>query len=123
MTVRRRLRPQAAMLMGALFGVAGCAGPPRTIEPVAAAAPAPSRPLAVAPVASVGPDGKPVLFNDPPAAPDTPLCGRQALEANTIGAQLQGAAVAGSGICGSFACYDPLTATYIGADGYRHVCR
>jgi hypothetical protein len=67
--------------------------------------------------------GKPILFNDPPAPPDTPLCGREAREANAIGATLQGPRVAGSGICASFACYDPLTATYIGADGYRHVCR
>ena len=70
-----------------------------------------------------GQDAKPVPFNDPPAAPDTPLCGRQAQERNAIGAALQGQKVAASGICAGFACYDPLTATYIGADGYRHVCR
>ncbi len=68
-------------------------------------------------------NGHPMLFNDPPASPDTPLCGREARERNAIGTQIQGERVASSGICATFACYDPLTATYIGADGYTHVCR
>ncbi len=80
-------------------------------------------PVAIVPAAPIDENGKPILFNDPPAPPDTPLCGREARERNAIGSQIQGARVASSGICASFACYDPLTATYLGADGYTHVCR
>jgi hypothetical protein len=126
----------SGLVLASVVGLAGCAEP--------AAAPAPvgigvARPAATAPTtppgttsgttvpgqeaASLDGSGKPVLFNDPPAPPDTALCGRQAREANTIGVTLQGSRVAASGICASFACYDPLTATYVGADGYRHVCR
>lgn len=68
-------------------------------------------------------NGKPILFNDPPASPDTLLCGLQAREANAIGASLPSARLASIAACASFTCYDPLTATYIGADSYRHVCR
>ena len=134
------------LLLSASLGVARCAAPAAAPVPAIAskAAPAPasltsaslpsaSLPPASLPVAASGvaagpetgpdADAKPVLFNDPPARPDTPLCGRQAQEVNAIGTALQGPRVAASGICASFACYDPLTATYIGADGYRHVCR
>ncbi len=124
---------RVGLLLSASLGVARCAEPPPvapvpTIASKAAPAPAslpPASPPAAASGVAAGPDadGKPVLFNDPPARPDTPLCGRQAQEANAIGAGLQGSRVAASGICAGFACYDPLTATYIGADGYRHVCR
>ncbi len=86
--------------------------PAQTIMPAAAVAAVP-----------LDENGKPVLFNDPPTSPETPLCGREARELNSIGSEIQGTRVASSGICASFACYDPLTATYIGADGYRHVCR
>ena len=97
---------------------------PAAKAPATPPAAAPAAPPAVSGVAAApDADSKPVLFNDPPARPDTPLCGRQAQEADAIGAALQGPRVAASGICASFACYDPLTATYIGADGYRHVCR
>lgn len=115
--LRRRMRAaRHGLLLVALLGVARCA------EPLPAGA-GPLRPAAAAPAASPVADGKPVLFNDPPARPDTPLCGRQAQEVNAIGAVLQGPRVAASGICARFACYDPLTASYLGADGYRHVCR
>ena len=129
---------RVGLLLSVSLGVAHCAAPPTAPAPGPAiasqAAPAPaSLPPASLPAAASGvatgsgtapdADGKPVLFNDPPARPDTPFCGRQAREVDAIGATLQGPRVAASGICASFACYDPLTATYIGADGYRHVCR
>jgi hypothetical protein len=129
--LRRRMRAaRYGLLLVALLGVARCAeplpagaGPLRPAAAAPAAATPPRRPAAAAPAASPVADGKPVLFNDPPARPDTPLCGRQAQEVNAIGAVLQGPRVAASGICARFACYDPLTASYLGADGYRHVCR
>lgn len=131
-SLRRTAMARAGLLL-ILSGVAGCATP--DTAPVAAGRPpqasvaAPTGPVSAASpgaqqnTASLDSNGKPLLFNDPPAPPDTPLCGRQAREINGIGTTLQGSRVATSGICSSFACYDPLTATYIGADGYRHVCR
>ena len=129
---RRSAAARSALLLFASFGAVRCAEPPKGVQPIpvvarpAVAAPAtqPAAPPATAGMgATPDADSKPVLFNDPPARPDTPLCGRQAQEANAIGATLQGSRVVASGICAGFACYDPLTATYIGADGYRHVCR
>ena len=140
-----RLRPRAALTLVILLATTRCAEPPAP-RPIATRPAGPANPaarLSAQPPAQVpaqmppgasraqplpdgtaaGQDAKPVPFNDPPAAPDTPLCGRQAQESNAIGAALQGQRVAASGICAGFACYDPLTATYIGVDGYRHVCR
>jgi hypothetical protein len=128
--VIRVARPRSAgkwlgLPMLALLALARCAAPVPHATPEAMRAPLPaSAPGAFAPPAvALDENGKPILFNDPSAPPDTPLCGREAQEANAIGAALQGSRVAASGICAAFACYDPLTATYIGADGYRHVCR
>jgi len=66
---------------------------------------------------------KPQLGEDPPAADATPLCGTAARERAAIGAELPRSGMAAAGPCDGYACYDPLTATYLGADGYRHVCR
>jgi hypothetical protein len=109
----------------ALLALARCAAPGPHATPAATRAPLPApAPGAFAPpTVALDENGKPILFNDPSAPPDTPLCGREAQEANAIGDAVQGARVAASGVCAAFACYDPLTATYIGADGYRHVCR
>lgn len=63
------------------------------------------------------------LVNDPSAPADAPVCGKAAREADAIGQSLLGRQYATAGACSSFACYDPATATYLGADGYRHVCR
>lgn len=63
------------------------------------------------------------LANDPSAPMNTPLCGTAAREADAIGQSLLSRQYATAGACSSFACYDPATATYLGADGYRHVCR
>lgn len=63
------------------------------------------------------------LSDDPSAPADTPLCGAQAREINATGAALAPDIAAAAGACATYACYDPLTATYIGADGARHVCR
>ena len=122
--LRRRMPlVRAAALLATLLTQGRCAAPP--------AVPKPARPFVVriappptASAAAIASDdnGRPVLFNDPSAPPDTPLCGRQAREANADAAALQDG-MAASGVCAAFACYDPLTATYVGADGYRHVCR
>ena len=115
---------RTAALLAAGLAVTRCAEPPTP----AAVAPGQPRVLAVPaqtppPAVTLDEAGKPVLFNDPPAPPGTPLCGSAAQQADAIGFALQGARVAATGICASFTCYDPLTATYLGADGYRHVCR
>ncbi len=65
----------------------------------------------------------PVLFNDPSAPPGTPLCGLAAQESDAISRTLLPRQYAQAGQCATYACYDAATATYIGADGYRHVCR
>ena len=105
--------------------LAGCDDtPPPAPTPVAEV---PAKPAA-APAGIVltpqpqGP-GRVVLTNDPSAPANTPLCGASSREANGIGQTLLSRQYATAGICSSFACYDPATATYIGADGYRHVCR
>ena len=67
--------------------------------------------------------GAVALTNDPSAPADTPLCGVAARETNAIGQAALSRRYATAGICSSFACYDPATATYTGSDGYRHVCR
>ncbi len=111
-----------AASLAAALALAGCADtpPPPAAAPVAAAAAAPAPTGGI--VRSPQPQG-PVLANDPSAPADTPLCGVQAREADAIGQSLLPQQYAEAGICSSFACYDPATATYIGADGYRHVCR
>jgi hypothetical protein len=63
------------------------------------------------------------LGNDPSAPADTPLCGIAGRERAAFSQSLLPRQVAESGQCSSYACYDAATATYIGADGYRHVCR
>jgi hypothetical protein len=105
----------------ALSGCADVPPPPPAAAPVAAApTPAPASPSGIV----LGPQQQgTTLANDPSAPLDTPLCGIQARENNTMGQALLAQQYARAGICSSFACYDPATATYLGADGYRHVCR
>jgi hypothetical protein len=69
------------------------------------------------------PASAPVLLNDPSAPSGTPLCGMAARESNALGQALLSRQYAQAGQCATYACYDAATATYIGADGYRHVCR
>jgi hypothetical protein len=119
----RAKRVLAAVVAAAGCGIAaGCADetPPAAPAPVATAAPAaPAHGgIVLNPTGSAAP-----LSNDPSAPADTPLCGTAAREANGIGQAVLSHQYAQAGICSSFACYDPATATYIGADGYRHVCR
>lgn len=107
----------------------GCADtPPPTTTQVAAAtmpAPGPTSTGGIVLHPTTGGDGTaPVmLVNDPSAPLDTPLCGMAAREGNAISQTVLSRQYATAGICSSFACYDAATATYIGADGYRHVCR
>lgn len=61
--------------------------------------------------------------NDPSAPLDTPLCGRAARETIAAGAALLPGVIPAAGACAETACFDPLTDTYIGADGWRHVCQ
>ncbi|MBB3172329.1 hypothetical protein FHR90_000135 [Endobacter medicaginis] len=74
------------------------------------------------PAVQTGPHGE-QLSDDPSAPANTPLCGTQAREINAIGSAIDPEAAGAAGVCATYACYDPLTATYIGADGARHVCR
>ncbi len=110
-----------AAALAATLALAGCADtPPPEAAPTAVVAAPPPRAEGI--VLSPQPQGV-VLANDPSAPADTPLCGAQAREANAVDQSLLPQQYAQAGICSSFACYDPATATYIGADGYRHVCR
>ena len=61
--------------------------------------------------------------NDPSAPLDTPLCGRAEREAIATDAAISPAVMGGAGSCAATACFDPLTDTYLGADGARHVCQ
>ena len=61
--------------------------------------------------------------NDPSAPLDTPLCGRAAREEIAIDTAISPAVMAAAGSCAATACYDPLTDTYLGADGAHHVCQ
>ena len=109
--------------------LAGCEDtPPAATTPVAAAttpapAPRPTGGIVLHPVTGGDGTAPVMLVNDPSAPLDTPLCGMAAREANVIGQTLLSRQYATAGICSSFACYDAATATYLGADGYRHVCR
>ncbi len=123
----------AAMLMVPALGLAGCEDAPAPAAvPVPAPAASAARPAAPGGIvltpqpdggAGPGPQGGVVLANDPSAPADTPLCGGGARERNAIGQSLLPRQYAEAGVCSGFACYDPATATYIGIDGYRHVCR
>lgn len=61
--------------------------------------------------------------NDPSAPLDTPLCGRAEREAIAIDTAVAPTVLASAGSCAATACFDPLTDTFIGADGARHVCQ
>ncbi len=119
------------MIAGAT-ALSGCADTPAPVPvPAAAAAPAGPAPQRAAAPVIAGSDQDPaqagatlpVSLNDPSAPVDTPLCGTAARENNGLGQSLLPRQYAEAGQCASFACYDPATATYLGADGYRHVCR
>ncbi len=120
-----------AILTVSVLALAGCEDTTATAPaPSVAAAPTPAPAASGGIVLSPQPDGEAasqpagvVLANDPSAPTDTPLCGTAARETNAIGQALLPRQYAAAGICQSFACYDPATATYIGLDGYRHVCR
>ena len=64
-----------------------------------------------------------VRLNDPSAPLDTPLCGRAQREEIATAVAISPDVMAGAGSCAATACFDPLTDTYIGADGARHVCQ
>ncbi|QDH17453.1 hypothetical protein [Swingsia samuiensis] len=63
-------------------------------------------------------------LNDPSAPLTTPLCGTALHEVNQVGAIIypQGLATTTSS-CAQNACFEPLTGTFIAADGNRSVCR
>lgn len=125
---RRRTTAGWPVLCLGLAGIllAGCEDTP---APAPTAAETPAKP--VTPPAASGivltpqPEGGSgaALVNDPSAPADSPVCGPAAREAASIGQTLLSRQAATAGICSSFTCYDPATATYLGADGYRHVCR
>jgi hypothetical protein len=66
---------------------------------------------------------EPERFNDPSAPLDTPLCGVAARERNAVSVAVVPAVASSGNACLQTACFDALTDTYIGADGYRHVCQ
>ncbi len=114
-----------ATLASCAFLVTGCGTEP----PAETAAPTPRPPafrIQTFPPTSApagGGEPAPSAANDPSAPPDTPLCGTASREANIAAAPLSPHTEADGGACLATACYDALTDTYIGADGYRHVCQ
>ncbi|GBQ29582.1 BA14K family protein [Gluconacetobacter sacchari] len=120
--MNERLRFSFAGVLPVLGLLAGCATPP------APAAPRPVRrpPMQFAPGTAVEappPANEAQLVNDPSAPLDTPLCGVAARAAQAMAARVNPAPLASGNACVANACFDPLTGTYIGADGERHVCR
>ncbi|AQS88796.1 hypothetical protein AA101099_2254 [Neoasaia chiangmaiensis NBRC 101099] len=63
------------------------------------------------------------LVNDPSAPVDTPLCGSALREGASAGAALYAEGLASGSTCVRNACFEPLTGTFIAADGSRSVCR
>ncbi|MBB2202539.1 BA14K family protein [Gluconacetobacter tumulisoli] len=120
-------RPPVARLAVAvmmLSGLAACAPQP-VARPAAQAVPR-RPPLQFAPgtvVEAPPPANEAQLVNDPSAPLNTPLCGAAARAAVATGARVNPAPLASGNSCVANACFDPLTGTYIGADGNRHVCR
>ncbi|MBS1064649.1 hypothetical protein [Gluconobacter kondonii] len=97
---------------------------------------APARPAAAATQARIPPqdfapglaeeapeDGKKKLFNDPSAPLNTPLCGSALQEQAQAGAALYPQSLASTSSCPRNACFQPLTGTYIAANGAQSVCR
>lgn len=118
---RGGLATLALLAVGGAPMLAGCDETPAPAPaPVVAAAPAPASGIVLHPQPA-GPGGP--FGNDPSAPAGTPLCGMAARENDAIAQSLLSRQYAEAGICSSYACYDAATATYIGADGYRHVCR
>ena len=120
--------PAAAALLSLLL-LAACGEPERAAPATQAARPPgfaiQSFPPEAAPAGATLPPGEQPAQaeNDPSAPPDTPLCGTAARETNAAAAALSPRTEAEGGACLATACYDALTDTYIGADGYRHVCQ
>ena len=116
-------RALGVLAMCALL-VAGCGAEP---APETAAAPKPVafRIQTFLPTNAPAGGGEtvPSAANDPSAPPDTPLCGTASREAAQAAVALSQHTEAEGGACLATACYDALTDTYIGADGYRHVCQ
>ncbi len=82
--------------------------------------PAPGAP---APADNAAAGQPPERENDPSAPLDTPLCGRAEREAIAASTAVSPEVIPAAGACAETACFDPLTDTYIGADGARHVCQ
>lgn len=95
---------------------------PPSVEQATVAQVAPSAPASSADSGDAGQSAT-LLPNDPSAPTNTPLCGTAAQEYTALTRQLMPRQYAEAGQCSAYACYDAATATYIGADGYRHVCR
>ena len=102
--------------------LAGCAQPPARV----ASQPVRHPPLQFAPgtvTEAPPPANEAQLVNEPSAPLDTPLCGAAAHATQAMAARVNPAPLASGNACVANACFDPLTGTYIGADGERHICR
>lgn len=107
--------------------LAACAEQPAAPAQTAAQAPAqkiPPQDFAPGLAEEAPHTGQKVLLNDPSAPTNTPLCGTALHEANQAGAAVyaQGLASTASS-CPQNACFEPLTGTFIAADGNKSVCR
>lgn len=122
--MHEHLRPSLAhaAALSVLVVLAGCATPSAPV----ATGPVRRPPLQFAPgtvVESAPPANEGELVNDPSAPLDTPLCGVAAHTGQAMAARVNPAPLASGNACVANACFDPLTGTYIGADGERHICR
>ncbi len=62
-------------------------------------------------------------LNDPSAPSDSPLCGRALREADSMSAAISPPSLRSGSACLQAACFDPLTDSFLGADGFRHICQ
>ena len=124
-------RAAGALVTLLLLAACGGAPPPQTVTASGRTPPpafkiqsfAPEMPGAETAPPPAGTGQPPQAQNDPSAPPDTPLCGVEAREAAQAAAAISPGVDADGGACLAAACFNALTDTYIGADGYRHVCQ
>lgn len=110
----------AAMLALPVF-LGGCTPVPPAAQqarrtPIQSFAPATMQPIA-------SDASETVKLNLPSAPLDTPLCGTALRERAQMGAKIYPQSLASGNACTANACFQPLTGTYIAANGAPMVCR
>lgn len=127
MRMRRPDGRTAVLTLLATVALAGCADEPQPKPTPVAQAPRPKIPPQDFAPGLAAPEPPPAngaqLTNDPSAPLDTPLCGSALREAAQAGSAIYDSALVSGSACTRNACFEPLTGTFIAADGSRSVCR